>query len=115
MQFFELVGGGGADRGDASAAQVAHVMEMLEEIIEKGGDSIGAGEDEPVVRVQLQQSVHQVLLFGRRLQFDGWNLHYFSAQFKQPPGNLRGLLATSCNNNALAKKRTVLEPVQFLA
>ena len=35
MQFLELVGGGGADGRDTGPAQVAHIVEMPEEVVKK--------------------------------------------------------------------------------
>ena len=58
-------------------------MEMAEEILEEAGDPVGAGEHEPIVGMQLEQRVHQVLLSAGGLDFDGGNFQHFGATFLQ--------------------------------
>ena len=58
MQLAQFRRRGRADRRDARAADVAQILEPLEEHLEKGRHAVCAGEDEPVVGIQFQQAVN---------------------------------------------------------
>src|SRR5689334_6526675 len=57
MQFLQLLGRGGSNRRDSAAANVAHIMELTEEIFEKGCHAVGARKYEPIIRVEFQQRI----------------------------------------------------------
>jgi hypothetical protein len=77
MKLLQLHRRGGTDRGDAGAPQVAQIMKLAKEIIEKASDSVGAGEDEPIVRIEFKQGIHDRLTFGGVLDLDGGNFQDF--------------------------------------
>ncbi len=79
-------------------------MELPEEVLEKLGDAVRAGEHQPVVRVELQQRVHDVLPAGGGLEGDGGHLQHFGAQFTQLTGKLRGLLARAGDDQSPSKQ-----------
>ena len=78
--FRQLRGGGGTNSGDAHAADVAQVFEHFEEKLKESGDAIGAGKNNPVVRIQFQQSVRDIMPFGWRGNSDGGNFKDIRAQ-----------------------------------
>ena len=80
MQFLQLVRGRRPDRGNAGSPNIAHVMKSPKEILEEGRDTVRAGENEPIVGVQFQHRVHEILPPAWRFQLDGWNLQHIRSQ-----------------------------------
>src|SRR5438477_11119226 len=111
MQFLELVGSGRTDGGNARSAEVAHIMELAEKIIEERGHTIGAGKNQPIVGIQLEHGVHDVFATSGRLDFDRRNLQHFSAQFAQLMRKLSGLAPGAGHYNSFTKEQTPLKPI----
>ena len=76
-------------------------MELLEEILEELNDAVRAGEHQPIVGIELQQRVHQVLAAGGRFEFDRGNLQHLGAVLPQPARKLARLLAGAGDDDAL--------------
>src|SRR2546421_8434712 len=101
MQFLEFVGGGRANGGNARAAEVAHIMELPEEVLEKAGDTVWAGEDQPVIRIQFEQGIHEVLLVLGRFDANGGHFQHLRAELAQTSRDLRGLMRGARDDNSL--------------
>jgi hypothetical protein len=83
MEFFQLVRGRWTDGGDPGSSQIAHIMKRFKEIFEEFRDPVWARKDQPIVRVQFQQRVHQILTSVRRLDPDRWDFKHFSREFSE--------------------------------
>src|SRR3954451_23754967 len=90
-------------------------MELLEEEFEELGDAIGTGEYEPVVRVQFEQRVHEILTTSCGLDFDGREFENFGAAFVHREGELTGLSPSAGSDHAFAEQCPALEPIQLVA
>src|SRR5262245_44667819 len=73
MQLLKFCGSCGTYRCDTYPANVAHVVESAEKVIEERGDAIRAGENKPVVRIQAEHRVRQIFRIGGRTNFNGRN------------------------------------------
>ena len=91
MQFAQLRRRGRADRGNARAAQIAQVLKALEKKLEKRRHAVRAGEDQPVIGIQLQQRIYDGVFFGSARDLDGRDFQDFRAQFRQPLREITGL------------------------
>src|ERR1051326_2663148 len=111
MKLLQLIRRRGPDRGDASSAEVAHVVKLPEVIFKKGRDSIRARENQPIVGIQLEQRIHEALALGWRIQLDGRHFEDLRAEIVQFTSQHPALLARPRNDHALPKQRTTLEPI----
>src|SRR6266566_1359140 len=96
MQFLKLVRRCGTHRGNPRSAQIAHVMESPEEVFEKRGDPVWTCKHQPVIRIQLQQRIHEVFAASGRLGLDRGYFQHFRAQVPQSAREQGGLLASDC-------------------
>src|SRR5687768_4810279 len=115
MQFLEFCGGPRPHRRYAHAPDVAQVVKGLEEIIEKCAHAVRTGEDDPVVSIEPEDGVDEVLFFVGWHNLDGRDFEHFCPEFEQLARKLAGLLARACDDNALAKERAPFEPVELIA
>ena len=115
MQLAQLRRRARSDGGNAHAADVAQVLERLEKVFKERRDAVGAGEHEPVVGIQFEHRIQQVLPAGRRDRL----MQGISST--SAPSSVSG--ATSSAACARARVTTtrwpnsgrLLKPVQFLA
>ena len=75
----------GPYRGYAHASDIAQVIKRLEEIIEECAHAVRTRENDPVVSIEPEDGVNEVLFFIGRDDLDGRNLKHFRAQFEQSP------------------------------
>ena len=115
MQFAQFRRRGRADRRDAHAADVAHVLEPPEKDVEKRRHAVRAREHQPVVGIQFQQRIHDGVGLRRWRDFDGRHFQHVRAQFGELLRKIPGLPARAGDDDAPAEQRTVLKPVQFSA
>ena len=104
MELAQFGGSGRPDRGNSRAPDVAHVLELLEEVIEEARDAIRAGEHKPVVGVQTTERFEQGRLVARRNDFDHRDFQHVRSPFEQLTRKLAGLLARASHNNPPAEQ-----------
>ena len=75
---------------------------------------VGAGEDQPIIGVQLQQGIDNVLAAGGGFDTDGGHFQHLGAELEQSLAELAGLVSGASHHDTLAKERPALKPVELL-
>src|SRR4051794_39995545 len=99
MCFVKFVGGALANRADSDLVEIVDLQSASYETLEKKFDTIGAGEDEPVVAVEMVEGFVEPIVVFELTDFDRWARDDGGAVILEQRRQLFRLRRRARNNN----------------